>query len=76
MKTIPEIVQRAYNEGITNIGQLSKSERYQLEKYVKSGYLAKVKDYNSFPITKDRYVMNLKDWFDMVRNEIVDNEER
>jgi hypothetical protein len=43
MKTIPEIVQRAYNEGITDIGQLSKSDKYQLNKYVKSGYLTKIK---------------------------------
>jgi hypothetical protein len=70
MKTIPEIVQRAYNEGITNIGQLSKSELYQLNKYVKSGYLAKVKDF-SFPIAKKRYVMNFADFITQLSDDFI-----
>jgi lysophospholipid acyltransferase (LPLAT)-like uncharacterized protein len=69
MKTIPEIVQRAYNEGIISIGQLSKSELYQLNKYVKSGYLMKVIDCNTFPIPKDRYTMNWNDLIDKFRND-------
>jgi hypothetical protein len=68
METIPEIVQRAYNEGITNIGQLSKSELYQLNKYVKSGYLMKVID-NTFPVSKNRYTMNWNDLIDKFRND-------
>jgi hypothetical protein len=70
MKTIPEIVQRAYTEGVINIGQLSRSELYQLKKYVKSGYLTKITDYNSFPMSKDKYVMNWNDFINMVEKKI------
>jgi len=59
---IPEIVQRAYNQGITDIGQLSKEEKYQLNKYVKSGYLMKYKS-NEYPVLKWHYGMN---WADFV----------
>ena len=60
--TIPEIVQTAYDRTITDIGQLSKEETYQLNKFVRNGYLMKYKTYN-FPIPKTTYGMN---WIDFV----------
>lgn len=41
MAEIPEIVRRALVETVTDIGQLSQSERYQLNKYVKRGWLSR-----------------------------------
>lgn len=40
---LPEIVRRAMVETVTDIGQLSKAEIYQLNKYVKKGWLSKGK---------------------------------
>jgi len=65
---IPDIVQRAYDAQVTNIGQLSKEEIYQLEKFVKSGYLMKYKTYN-FPIPKTTYGMNWNDFVALFINE-------
>lgn len=64
MKQRPEIVERAYREGVTNIGQLSRKEVSQLNNAVKSGYLMKTLDY-WWPIPKTRYTMN---WDGMVEN--------
>lgn len=38
---LPEIVKRALVETVTDIGQLSKSDKYQLNKYVKRGWLSR-----------------------------------
>jgi len=40
---LPEIVKRALVETVTDIGQLSKAELYQLNKYVKRSWLSKGK---------------------------------
>lgn len=47
----------AMNQGVTNIGQLSKLEIASLERFVKRGVLLKVED-NTFPQYKTRYVYN------------------
>lgn len=47
----------AMNQGITNVGQLSKLEIASLERFVKRGVLLKVED-NTFPQYKTRYVYN------------------
>ena len=60
--SIPEIVQIAYDCTITDIGQLTDKQRYQLNKFVKSGYLMKYKTYQ-FPIPNTTYGMN---WIDFV----------
>ena len=51
---LPEIVKRALVETVTDIGQLSKPELYQLNKYVKRGWLSKGKG-GPFPILKTIY---------------------
>ena len=60
---VPQIVQLAYDQGITDIGQLTKEESYQLKKFVKSGYLMKYQVHD-FPILKWHYGMN---WIDFVK---------
>lgn len=51
---LPEIVRRAMAETVTDIGQLSKAEIYQLNKYVKKGWLSKGKA-GPFPRLKTVY---------------------
>lgn len=51
---IPEIVRRAMVHTVTDIGQLSKAEIYQLNKYVKKGWLSRGKG-GPFPILKTVY---------------------
>lgn len=51
---LPAIVKRALMETVTDIGQLSKSELYQLNKHVKRGWLSKGKG-GPFPLLKTVY---------------------
>lgn len=51
---LPAIVRRAMVETVTDIGQLSKPETYQLSKYVKRGWLSKGKG-GPFPKLKTVY---------------------
>jgi len=51
---LPEIVKRALVETVTDIGQLSKSDLYQLNKYVKRGWLSRGKG-GPYPILKTVY---------------------
>jgi len=51
---LPEIVKRALIETVTDIGQLSKSDLYQLNKYVRKGWLSRGKG-GPFPILKTVY---------------------
>jgi hypothetical protein len=51
---LPEIVRRALVETVTDVGQLSKSDLYQLNKYVKRGWLSRGKG-GPFPILKTVY---------------------
>jgi len=57
-----EIVERAYNNGITDIGQLSKEELKDLKKAVKDGYLTTI-IYYGYPTPKKRYVCNWGDFY-------------
>jgi len=51
---LPEIVKRALVETVTDIGQLSKSDLYQLNKYVRKGWLSRGKG-GPFPVLKTVY---------------------
>jgi len=51
---LPAIVKRALVETVTDIGQLSRSDLYQLNKYVKRGWLSRGKG-GPFPILKTVY---------------------
>ena len=51
---IPDIVRRALTETVVDIGQLSKSEIYYLNKYVKRNWLSKGKG-GPFPNLKTVY---------------------
>lgn len=51
---LPEIVRRALVETVCDIGQLSKSEIYQLNKYVRKGWLSRGRG-GPFPILKTVY---------------------
>lgn len=51
---LPEIVKCALVETITDIGQLSQSDLYQLNKYVKRGWLSRGKG-GPFPLLKTVY---------------------
>ena len=51
---LPPIVKRALVETVTDIGQLSKSDLYQLNKYVKCGWLSRRKG-GPFPMLKTVY---------------------
>ena len=51
---LPQIVKRALVETVCNIGQLSKPEICQLNKYVKRGWLSKGKG-GPFPMLKTMY---------------------
>lgn len=51
---LPKIVKRALVETVTDIGQLSKSDLYQLNKYVKRGWLSRGKG-GPFPMLKTVY---------------------
>lgn len=53
---IPAIVKRAMVETVVDIGQLSNSEKYQLNKAVKRGWLAKGKA-GPFPRIKTVYAV-------------------
>jgi len=64
----PEIVLRAFNEGITDIGQLTPSELRSLKKAVKEGYLSVIPNYR-YPVVKNRYAMNLKN-YDIMTGEL------
>lgn len=57
-KPTPEIVTRALNENILNIGQLSREELRALNYAVKKGTLMKIQDFNSYPRPKWRYTRN------------------
>lgn len=52
--SLPEIVRRALVETVCDIGQLSRSEIYQLNKYVRKGWLSRGKG-GPFPILKTVY---------------------
>lgn len=67
---LPEIVRRAMVETVTDIGQLSKTEIYQLNKYVKRGWLSRGKG-GPFPILKTVYAHRDFD-FDADRQRYVD----
>jgi hypothetical protein len=51
---LPEVVKRAMVETVTDTGQLSKAEVYQLNKYVKRGWLSRGKG-GPYPILKTVY---------------------
>lgn len=51
---LPEIVKRAMVETVTDIGQLSKADIYQLNKYVRKGWLSRGKG-GPFPMLKTVY---------------------
>ena len=51
---LPEIVRRAMIETVTDIGQLTRSDLYMLNKYVKKGWLSKGKA-GPFPRLKTVY---------------------
>lgn len=51
---MPEIVQRALNETVTDVGQLSSQERVQLRRAVQKGVLARALDYK-YPNPKPVY---------------------
>ena len=61
IKRQPEIVLRAFNDGITDIGQLSKDDIKLLKKAVKQGILWIVPDF-SYPTRKRKYVMNFENY--------------
>lgn len=67
---LPEIVRRAMVETVTDIGQLSKAEIYQLNKYVKKGWLSRGKG-GPFPMLKTVYAHIDYD-FDAARQAYVD----
>jgi hypothetical protein len=54
---LPAIVKRALVETVTDIGQLSKTEIDQLNKYVKRGWLSKGRG-GAFPILKTVYAFS------------------
>lgn len=54
--SLPEIVRRAMAETVCDVGQLSKSESYQLNKYVRKGWLSKGKA-GPFPKLKTVYAV-------------------
>ena len=56
MSELTEIVKRAMVETVVDIGQLSASEKYQLNKAVKRGWLAKGKA-GPFPVLKTVYAV-------------------
>lgn len=68
---LPEIVKRAMVHTVTDIGQLSKPELYQLNKYVKKGWLSKGKG-GPFPMIKTVYAHRGYD-FDLWRQRYVDH---
>lgn len=53
---IPEIVKRAMVETVVDIGQLSSSEKYQLNQAVKRGWLSRGKG-GPFPMLKTVYAV-------------------
>ena len=57
MDDAPEIVKRAYNREVTNIGQLSKQELKDLRKWTTKGYLWKCWN-GAFPVPKHCWVRN------------------
>ena len=67
---LPEIVKRALVETVTDIGQLTKSDLYQLNKAVKRGWLSKGKG-GPFPKLKTVYAYPEFD-FEASRNAYVD----
>lgn len=58
---LPEIIKRALTETVVNIGQLSKSELNQLNKYVKRGWLSKGQG-GPFPKLKTVYAVPTYDF--------------
>jgi len=70
IETQPEIVLMAFNEGITDIGQITLSDRKLLRKAIKEGYLLMIPDY-SYPVRKNRYVMNSEN-YDILTGELKD----
>lgn len=58
---LPEIVKRAMVETVVDTGQLSKSEVYQLNKYVKRGWLSKGKG-GPYPKLKTVYAVPTYDF--------------
>ena len=70
IETQPEIVLMAFNEGITDIGQITLSDRKLLRKAIKEGYLMIIPDL-SYPVRKSRYVMNIEN-YDIITGELRD----
>lgn len=68
IKIQSEIVLRAFNEGMTDIGQITPSDKKLLKRAVKEGYLVIIPDF-SYPICKNRYVMNLEN-YDILTGEL------
>ena len=68
IETQPEIVLMAFNEGITDIGQITLSDRKLLRKAIKEGYLMIIPDL-SYPVRKNRYVMNIEN-YDIMTGEL------
>ena len=54
---LPEIVSRAYDDIVVNIGQLTSDEIRMLDKWARNGLLWKTK-YYYFPIPKTCWVAN------------------
>ena len=73
---VPQIVQLAYDQGITNIGQLSREDKEQLDKFVESGYLDKYQVHD-YPVLKWHYGMNWLDFASLFVSEpdYITNEE-
>jgi hypothetical protein len=61
MDDAPEIVKRAYNREVTNIGQLSKQELKDLRKWTAKGYLERVWN-GAFPIPKHCWIRNYENY--------------
>jgi hypothetical protein len=57
MPEYPEIVNRAIESHVTDIGQLTAKEKRQLNYWAKKGVLAKVMDWH-YPIWKPMWIEN------------------
>ena len=51
----------AFNEGITDIGQITLEDIKLLRKAIKEGYLLMIPDY-SYSARKNKYVMNIENY--------------
>jgi hypothetical protein len=68
----PDIVKKAYNYGITDLGQLTKKEKYELDKAAKRGILFKTKSFK-YPIPKTFYTINIQDYLESLQNCNIDS---